>query len=161
MADMSALELGTYVFVHYDGDVPWHVRLVIGWIENSEYVCVSPDFDIFIEQVDSANADLDGLRIGDHSGDCPIGLRGGGAQIYGFRNRHTASEVSTLLIEGASFSATERQSRGLVGAGGVIDGGDGMNGAPCDENETVSLKVNRPPVFTRALFTIKLYPPFP
>ena len=78
---MAALELGTYAYVAY-GDDPalFHERLVLAWVNEGEYVVMSPDADVFIEQLDAANPDLVALRFGTTDRALPHGL-GNGAQI--------------------------------------------------------------------------------
>jgi hypothetical protein len=114
---MAALAPGTIVCVCYVGDDLWHERLVIGWIEAGQYVVCSPDFDIFIEQLDAANPDLTGIRYGDDSGGLPVGMQG--AQVYSFQVRVAGFQLVGLLREGEAHARTERLGRGLAGAAGV------------------------------------------
>ena len=43
-------------------------RLILPWVENGEYVVLTPDSDVFIEQLDASNADLTGIRLRDAVG---------------------------------------------------------------------------------------------
>lgn len=114
--------MGTMTYVCYVGEDLYHERLVVGWVEASEYVILTPDFDLYIEQLDAGNGDLGGLRVGDAAGTVPLGLSG--ADIYSFQHRPSGAALAGVLREGAALAATERQARGLVGVagGGVVPG---------------------------------------
>lgn len=112
---MAAIPDGSYVYLLYDGDVLWHERLVLSWAVSSTYVVLSPDADLFLEQVDASNADLGGLRLGPPGGGLPFGLRG--QPIYAFAPRPSGADLAGLLAEGKRFAKAERQARGLAGIG--------------------------------------------
>ena len=119
---MAALEPGTWAFLFYGGDDVWHTRLLIGWVDGAEYVVCTPDFDTFIEEVSSANADLEGLRVGTATYELPVGIGADG--VYTFNPPLSVVDVSRLCAEGSRLAATERQQRGLglgvaVAAGAV------------------------------------------
>lgn len=120
---MATLQPGTRVFVRYDDDV-WHERVVLAWVAGAEYIVLTPDGDVFIEQLDSANADLSGVRYAPTSGGVPAGLAG--AQLYRFALLPAGAELAAVLSEGVSHARVERQARGLAqppGAG--VAGGPG------------------------------------
>ena len=111
---MAALAPGAIAYVCYVGDDLWHERVVVG---NAEYVVCSPDFDIFIEQLDAGNADLSGIRYSDETGGLPVGMTG--AQAYSFTVRVGGLQLVGLLREGEAHARTERLGRGLAGAAGA------------------------------------------
>lgn len=117
--------MGTMTYVAYVGEDVFHERLVVGWVESSEYVILTPDFDLYIEQLDAGNGELSGLRVGDTLGTVPLGLAG--ADIYSFQHRPAGAGLAGVLRERAALAATERQSRGLVGVAG---GGRGSITSP-------------------------------
>ena len=45
---MATLDVGSYAFLGYDGFPLVHARLVGAWVQNSEYVVITPDYDIYI-----------------------------------------------------------------------------------------------------------------
>ena len=123
---MSSLAPGTYAFVQYNDPADnglWHERLILGWVSGSEYIVMTPDGDVFIEQLDSANADLSGIRFSPSSGGLPAGLTG--APLYRFAAQPAGAELTALLNEGASHARVERQARGLAQPPGA-----GMAGGP-------------------------------
>lgn len=122
---MGSLEPGSYAYVFYGGDDVWHQRLVLSWVAAGEYVIATPDWDIFIEQLDAGNADLEGLRFGDAAGTLPVGLAA--QPMYAFALKPAGLELAGLIREGEAHSRTERLARGLVGAPGV--GGPVAGGA--------------------------------
>jgi hypothetical protein len=106
----SILSTGSVVLLGYVGEDMFHERLVIGYVAGSEYVVVTPDFDIFVEQLDLANADLSAIRFPTTGGGLPIGIQAGG--IYQFAQM-SAGEKSALLEEGGRYARVERAQRGL------------------------------------------------
>ena len=70
---MAALVPGSRAYVHYVGDM-WHEQLILAWIDVAEYVICTPDGDIYIEQLDANNVDLEGLRFCPEGGGLPYGL---------------------------------------------------------------------------------------
>lgn len=48
---MSAVPTGTFACVCYAGEELYHERLVAAWVSESHYVVVSPDHDLFLEQL--------------------------------------------------------------------------------------------------------------
>eukprot|EP00959_Pyramimonas_sp_CCMP1952_P183498 3836727-Pyramimonas_sp.AAC.1 len=95
---MAFLEAGSSAFLCYVGDDLYHERIILCWVSASEYVVVSPDLDIFIEQIDAANADLQGLRLGSSDGRLPFGMAG--MQVYRFQVRPAGADLTQLLAEG-------------------------------------------------------------
>lgn len=113
---MGALRDGNYVYLLYDGNPLWHERIVLSWVTGSTYVVLSPDADLFLEQVDVSNVDLDGLRLGAPGGGLPYGLRG--QSIYAFASpRPSGADLAGLLDEARRFAKAERQARGFAGEG--------------------------------------------
>ena len=109
-----ALEPGTSAYVWYRGGDPYyHERIVLGWVEEGEYVVLTPDGDIFIEQLDAANVHLDALRIGTSDGTLPFGLDD--RRIYAFAPRPAGEQLANVLREGLAFARAERQARGVAG----------------------------------------------
>ena len=112
----GSLDAGSYVWLLYappDDDM-FHERLILAWVVRAEYIVLTPDFDMFIEQVDSNNADLSGLRFGDHSGTLPFGLTG--AAVYRFAVKPSGRDLQGLLVEGERMAQSERQARGSIAA---------------------------------------------
>ena len=109
---MAALEAGTWAWLFYDGDDVWHTRLIVGWVQDSQYIVFTPDFDTFIEEISIANADLTGLRIGDTHYQLPVGIAADG--VYAFNPALTPADIARLCTEGARSAAAERQQRGLA-----------------------------------------------
>ena len=62
---MAALAKGDWLLLRYDVPGPelWHERLVVAVSQQQGWACVvTPDHDIFMEQVSNANRDLLGFR---------------------------------------------------------------------------------------------------
>ena len=54
---------GDMVLLDYD-EVPrlWHMRFLVFHVQTTEYIVVTPDFDIYVEDISLANPDLVGVR---------------------------------------------------------------------------------------------------
>ena len=119
---------GSYIYLRYAVAGPWiwYECLVLSWVADGEYVIMTPDNDVYIEQCDSQNRNLCGLRIGNAEGTLPFGLSG--QTIHRFAPQPSLGEVANLRDEGEHMSQAERLARGLPG---LVGGG--------------RLFVNRPP----------------
>eukprot|EP00974_Lingulodinium_polyedra_P117254 11162515-Lingulodinium_polyedra.AAC.1 len=60
---MAVLDPGTRAYVQYDGFPLWHERLVAAWVDQADYVVVTPDLDIFVETLGLHSPDLQGFRV--------------------------------------------------------------------------------------------------
>jgi hypothetical protein len=118
---MSMLLPGQYAYVSYEGEADlWHVRLVLAWVEGSEYVIITPDFDIYIEALAADNEDLSGIRLAGVGGEMPFGLAG--QRIHDFARRPGGGDLQNVLAEGRRLAGTERLARNLVARpdGGLV-----------------------------------------
>jgi hypothetical protein len=106
---MSALAPGRVAYVNY-GQGEWHQRLVLGHVQGTNYVVMTPDHDIFVEQLDASNPDLEGFRVQAIGGGHPVGIPP--AQVYAF-GPLTAEERSQILSEGRDIVDQERGALGL------------------------------------------------
>jgi hypothetical protein len=94
----------------YIGDNQWHERCVLSWVTGSEFVIATPDLDLYIEQLDLANDDLDAVRF-PADGAAPIGVPA--HLIYGFVPRLAPAGIAALIVEGERMALLERAHRGL------------------------------------------------
>ena len=103
------MEPGNRVFVHYDtpGDPTWHERLLCGYVDGSEWVVATPDFDSFVEDLDPvSNHDITGVRgARDAPPDDP-------QHLYTFTNLTPAASLR-LVNEGNLKALRERRRRGF------------------------------------------------
>ena len=67
--------LNRYVLVQYDvaGPVLWHERLPLEHLGGDEYIIVTPDSDIYPEELSVLNQDLRGVRVRVRRGAVPGG----------------------------------------------------------------------------------------
>ena len=111
-AGYAPFENGRRAYLEYSAEPGLlHERIIAGHVQNDEYVVVTPDFDIFVEQVSAHNVDLDGCRIGPAGGGRPVGL--GGAQVYGF-GAIAPNDLQGLFAEALDLANQERAIRGIV-----------------------------------------------
>lgn len=102
---------GRRCYVNY-GQREWHGRLVLDHVEQSDSVVATPDFDVFVQQLDNRNVDWEGFRVAPPSGGLPVGVPGSREQVYDF-DALRDSDVAALISEGRELGAMERSSRGL------------------------------------------------
>ncbi len=127
----GVLSPGDQVLVFYNDptETKWHARILLALIHADDWIILTPDGDIYAEQISGGNPDLIAWRPMELDGSLPIGIVVG--QVYGFRNLPDAAAMARLTAEGQRHAAQERARRGLgpagvvgqVAAHGVGDGG--------------------------------------
>ena len=115
-----ALAPGRVVLERYDEDL-WHERLAHHRVSGSEHGVSSPDYDLFVEQLDARNEDLSGIRFPAVPGQAMVGV----GAVYAFDPRPAGVDFQQFLEEGEVFAAAE------CAAWGIFVPGDG--GAPAGE----------------------------
>ena len=112
-----AIPVGSVVYVDY-GEQPQlvHTRLVVGFVEGSEHVVVTPDHDIFVEQLDHTNTDFVTFYGAVPGGGLPAGVAPG--NVYAFAPI-TPAQLSIFMEQGRMQAEAERRNRGLVDAAGA------------------------------------------
>ena len=113
---LGSLSPGDQVLLFYDDPAEqlWHVRILLALVEGDHWIILTPDGDIYSEQISSGNPDLLSWRPMDPGGVLPHGLVA--AQIYGFRNPPDAAALGRLTLEGQRYAAQERVRLGLGAA---------------------------------------------
>jgi hypothetical protein len=106
------------VFLDY-GMGEWHERLLLDQVQGSLWIVCSPDFELFAEQLEASNPDLEGIRMQTIPGQVPLGIDA--ADVYGFRAM-SAAEVDQLVVEGEALAIAERIALGVppVAVGGGL-----------------------------------------
>ena len=69
---MAALQPGDRVFVCYAGFGILHEGVVLTGVEAAEYIILTPDGDIYVEQLDTGHQDLGAIRFSGPGGARPI-----------------------------------------------------------------------------------------
>ncbi|CAK0893133.1 unnamed protein product [Prorocentrum cordatum] len=110
-AAAAVLDRGSAAWVHY-GAGEHHARLVGAHVENDEYAVVTPDFDVFVEQLSFNSGDLEGVRFSASIDVRPRGAPAPGSVLYTFAPLATA-DISELLAEADQVANLERVHRGL------------------------------------------------
>jgi len=102
---------GQLCYVEY-GEVPrvTHTRLILGHIQEHEYLIRTPDGDEYVEGMDPSNPDLSAFFIGPDDGSLPLGVAV--ASVYGFAPM-TVAEYNAILAAGRAEVDRELVRRGL------------------------------------------------
>ena len=106
---MAALAPGRVAYLNY-GEGEWHQRLILGHVQGTSYVIMTPDHEIYVEQLDAANPDVEGSRVQAMDGVHPVGILPG--EVYSF-DPLSAAERTQILSEGRDIVNQERVALGL------------------------------------------------
>jgi len=109
-----AMNVGAEALVRYDvaGEVVWHKRLLLAQVHQTEWIVVTPDWDLYAEELNPVlNDDVTSVRMLRPGGIIPPGVDP--ARIYDFANIITDAEKAELYAEGEGLAQAERARRGL------------------------------------------------
>ena len=143
-----ALDAGRRAYVNYGGP-EWHERLICGHVAGSDHVIATPDYDIYVEQLDASNPDIEGFRLCPTTGGLPVGLPGPGQVLYSFVALTLAQERD-LIAEGRELAAREKTLRGGGAPGPVVAAGGAAAALPLVNLPVVPAAVGPPPVVAAA-----------
>ena len=109
-----AINIGDVCYMDY-GEAPpcVHTRVVLAEVDaaSHEFIILTPDFDIYCEQLDPSNADLTAFYNVGPGGALPAGVPP--ASIYGFAPMQ-AQDMARYMAAGRREAQSERLRRGLV-----------------------------------------------
>eukprot|EP00435_Cladocopium_sp_Y103_P047592 s239_g14.t1 len=109
---------GSRILVFYDGEVVWHVRYLLAKVDQETWIVVTPDADIYSEDVSSSNPDWSAWRVWPVGSPLPFGVDGN--MIYNFNPEPDAAAISALIQEGNQHAQQERVRLGIVAAGAMV-----------------------------------------
>ena len=105
--------VGKCILVKYsDPEAVWHCRLVLAHVIAHEFVILTPDGDLYIEDLSGADGDIERWRFYDPAVGPPFGIDP--RQIYTFNALPPHDALQRLLEEGATHAAQERLGRGIA-----------------------------------------------
>ena len=95
------------------GGVPeWHRRIVLAHVHADLRVVLTPDLDVYIERMSSANDDVTGFLWGPAAGGLPVGVPQ--AALHDFRQRPVGEELELYFADGVGVARAERSMLGVV-----------------------------------------------
>lgn len=99
--------VGRYALLEYDVPGPrvWHERWVVDHVNEENYVIVTPDQDVYVEQLSLLNGDLRTIRIRPVGGGVPPGVNA--AEIYALP-AWGAGDLARLSAQATTLGAAER-----------------------------------------------------
>lgn len=110
---MSQLQAGDVVYLDY-GEVPRtvHARLVLSEVDRNshEFTILTPDYDLYTEQLHQSNGDLVGYYESGPGGALPVGVPP--RAVYSFAPM-SAQQLARYMTDGRTEAAAERARRGL------------------------------------------------
>lgn len=115
------LKAGDRILCFYSGDVVWHTRYLLACVDKDVWIVVTPDGDIYSEEVSHGNSDWDGWRVWRPGGGIPFGVDPN--LIYNFNPPPSEAALQALIAEGENHAAQERARLGLVVAPPVANSG--------------------------------------
>ena len=110
------LTAGSRILVFYEADVVWHTRYLLALVDRSSWVILTPDGDIYIEDVSDANQDWSAWRVWPRGGGIPFGVDHN--MIHKFNPEPNATTLQVLIAEGNQHAQQERVRLGLAAPGG-------------------------------------------
>ena len=126
------MQTGEIVYLRYHGDPGViHTRLLVGQVQGDEWVIVTPDHDVYVEELARHNPDIQYMW---HSPDGRLARGVPRNQVYGFAPMTAAQYAAVMRAGRAEFDA-EIARRGLgavaaVGAAPMGGGGGAVEAAP-------------------------------
>ncbi|CAE7797631.1 unnamed protein product [Symbiodinium sp. CCMP2592] len=122
------------IFLQYDvpGPVLWHERHILEHYVDEQYVVVTPDRDIYIEDCSMGNSDLRGIRHRSVGGGLPVGLRAShvytlppftAAEMAGFKAEAGRQIAAQAAADGGGAGLGNLARAGAVGAPAPLPGG--------------------------------------
>lgn len=97
------MESGGIALLNYgERPVLWHTRLLLAPTTGSNWVVVTPDHDIFEEEMAGSNVDLTGFHYCGPSGQIPPHIPA--ARVYGFQPL-TPAELGQFMTQGRALAA--------------------------------------------------------
>lgn len=108
------LQVGDTCYLDY-GEAPQviHCRLILDVVDRSthDFIVLTPDYDIYTEQLDGSNVDLTDFHRSDARGGPPSGIPVGA--VYSFAPL-TAAALANFMALGRAEGEAERQRRGIL-----------------------------------------------
>jgi hypothetical protein len=106
-APPGGLSVGSQVILRYNDPFPeWHARLLLSLVTADSWIVLTPDGDIFGEQISGGNRDLLAWRPRPADGSAPYGILLG--EIYDFNPAPDAAAMVLLIAEGEVHASAER-----------------------------------------------------
>lgn len=106
-----ALRAHDEILVRYHGSEERHARIVLAHVDGGEFYIVTPDANVYIEDLSGTSKEVQSWIRRPRDGSLPFGLDG--SEVYDFGERPNQAQLD-LLVEGAENEArTERMARGL------------------------------------------------
>ncbi|CAE8644665.1 unnamed protein product [Polarella glacialis] len=127
--DGRRLQPGTEILLRYDVPVAeWHARILLAAVDVDTWIVLTPDGDIFAEDLGPRNHDVASWRVR-VAGLVPFGLNP--AELYEFHPAPLPAELVNLFQEGTVLASQERARRSLppLGAAGGVAAGAVAGGA--------------------------------
>lgn len=112
----GGLRQGDRLLVFYDQDVVWHTRLLLALVERNTWIILTPDGDIYAEDVSDSNPDWSAWRVWPHGGGIPYGVDPN--IIHRSNPEPNGPVLQQLLAEGEHHAHQERLRLGVAGPGG-------------------------------------------
>lgn len=135
----AVLAAGSLAYINY-GELPRtiHCRLLLSEVQGSEWIILTPDGDIYCEDLSQHNPDVVQIWLGPPNGSLPAGVSS--RSVYGFRPMR-AADVARAMATGRDEADRERARRGL---GGVAQAAGLAQQPPADHNPAAAGQAGAP-----------------
>lgn len=85
------------VLVRYRGNDERHARILLAHVDAGEWLIVTPDADVYIEDLSTSSNEIHSWVRRPRDGSLPFGLDGAG--IYDFGDRPTPEQLDLLVAD--------------------------------------------------------------
>ena len=110
-AAVGNLGVGSEILIKYSGFNEWHARLLLAEVGNDVFIVITPDGDVFPEDIKASNRDIEQWRRRPGDRSVPFGVAA--ADAYDFGVLPSAAELAHLQLEAAGAARRERARLGL------------------------------------------------
>lgn len=119
----GVLKQGDRLLVFYETDVVWHARLLLALVDQNLWVILTPDGDIYAEEVSDGNMDWSAWRVWPMGSPVPFGVDP--ALIHDFHPPPADAVLQQLFQEGCHHAHQERVRLGINNAAPAPHGAGG------------------------------------
>lgn len=107
-----------HLLVEYDVPRPklWHERIVAEHVTGENYIVITPDQDVYMEELSLLNTDIRAIRVKPDANTLPAGVRGN--NVYPIPNWPAATLAN--LMDEARRTADQERRAGAVGGGAPV-----------------------------------------
>lgn len=99
------------LLVRYHGSAERHARILLAHVDKNEFFIVTPDADVYIEDLGASSKEVESWVRRPRGGSLPYGLDA--SEVYDFGERPNEAQLALLVQDAEAEARAERLARGL------------------------------------------------